>query len=302
MRNIILSIVLAFLIFGCIGVGTQEQTEELPGVDDLLEPQDGAAPCNASYSFSDLEDSVFSEKSYLLATVVCAAGEKLELSVGDEVAESFVIANNESTVVTFTVPTTKNGIFNVTVTSDGNPVFFQEWEVEPLGNTDTTDVGYDGISFKEWRAMAFDIETPVELGRVRIFMKRIEGKTQPNTNILVEVREDDGENPGELLDVVTLPITETTLSDNWINFDFDPKVQLEEGKYWIVMKVEQTEDTMLVSDTVMIHYVTVDKEVEGNDYTRLMRLSVDDETGYASETEWEWLPYDKIYNVVLRYE
>jgi hypothetical protein len=116
----------------------------------------------------------------------------------------------------------------------------------------------------------------------------------------MEIREDDGGEPGSLVSSVKIPITEVTLTYNWIHFDFEPKAHLEEGRYWVVTKVEQTENVKLVSDNVMLHYVMIDKYSPGNDYTLQMLLDVDEKTGFGIETSWEELSYDREYNIVVK--
>jgi hypothetical protein len=64
--------------------------------------------------------------------------------------------------------------------------------------------------------------------------------------------------------------------------------------------VEQTESIKVVSDTVMLHYATIDRLEDGNDYTMQMDLDVDDQTGYAIETYWQPLSFDREYNIVLK--
>ena len=135
--------------------------------------------------------------------------------------------------------------------------------------------------------------------RVKIYMKRLAYKTQPSTEIVVEVRSDDGGDPGSVVASVKRPINATTLSDNLINFDFATEPTLAPGRYWIVVRIEQTEDVNLVSDTVNIHYVAVDRQAPGNGYTRQMMLDVDKASGFASETEWAPLSYDRVYSIVL---
>jgi len=67
------------------------------------------------------------------------------------------------------------------------------------------------------------------------------------------------------------------------------------------MKVDQTEERAITSDTVTVHHTPIDRDKPGNDYTRKMRLDADLKTGVVTETTWDPLSYDRIYNVVLAY-
>jgi len=256
--------------------------------------------CEApSYSFSTLEDGTFSKTTELVATVTCGGGKTLTASVDGEEVDSVTVESNATTPIGFDVVAIKVGTPKVTVESDGETILSRDWKVSPLGDSDTSGLEYDAISFKEWRAMAVDVENEIEAGRVRAYMKRMQSRTQPSTNIIVELRDDSGGNPGNLVASVKRPITVTTLTENWINFDFDPAPTLSPGRYWIVFKVEQTEEVKLISDVTNIHYVAIDKQAEGNDYTMEMKLTVDEKTGEASETTWKELSYDRVYTIVL---
>lgn len=295
MRAIIVSLLIALLVFGCTGPSAPG-TPASPGIV----PDEEVEACTFDSSFSGPADGVFGGTEKLTGSVTCAAGQQLELSVDGEVVDTMAISDNATTTVSFDVPGVKVGALEVTVASAGVTLYTTEWNVGILGNDDVSGADFDSLSFKQWRAMAFDIEAPVEVGRVSAYMKRLEGKTQPNTNLLVEIRKDASGEPGSLVDSVAIPMAETTLSYNWIHFDFEQPAQLQKGRYWIVVQVEQTENILLVSDAVMLHYTTNDRLAEGNDYTRQMDLSIDQKTGYASETTWEPLSFDREYNIVIR--
>ena len=130
-------------------------------------------------------------------------------------------------------------------------------------------------------------------------MKRLAAKTQPGTEIAVDIREDAGGSPGGIIATSKRPINATTMTENWINFDFDPAPELQEGRYWIAVRIVQTEDVDLISDMVNIHYVPNDKQADGNDRTRQMLLSVNLKDGVATETSWAPLSYDRDYSIVL---
>ena len=152
----------------------------------------------------------------------------------------------------------------------------------------------------EWRAMAVNVGNRINLDRVKVFMKRIDYRTQPATKVVIEVRDSDSNGmPGKVLDSVSVPVNVTTLTDNWATFKFDDKPALAPGKYWVVMKIDQSESVNVVSDTVTIHYTPIDKTAPGNSYTAQMILDVDPKSGLASETQWAPLSFDKAYDVVV---
>lgn len=297
MRYVLL-LLTAVLLFGCAGQAPsgEQPSGIVPGIPGTTPP---AEECSPSYSFSELEDGVLSQSTDLVATVTCAGGKRIAVKLDGAEATALIPETNATQPLTLTFGPKTDGTLTLTVEVDGQTVYSREWDVAPLGSADTSGVENDAVSFKEYRAMAVDVENSITPDRVRIFMKRLDSKTQAGTQILVEIRDDDSGNPGSLVAETRLPITATTLSDNWINFDFAEKPTLSPGTYWLVMKVEQTEGISTVSDKVNIHYVTVDKQQPGNDYTRVMKLSVNEQTGEASETSWEPLPYDRVYSVVL---
>ena len=318
MRLIVLAIAAFLIVSGCLGGGpaipnSQTQGTQVPGTTPTVEK------CTSSYSFSQVSDGMLSKTTRLVATVTCAAGKNITVKLDDEVAATVSTDTNATTPLNLDLTPTKDGVLKLTVESDGEIVFSRDWTVVPLGNADTRGIDYDPVSFKEWRAMAFEVETAFKVGRVRIFMKRLQSSTQPGTNIVVEIRKDNGDQPGEVKMTFKRPINATTLSDNWINFDVPlqppipapavpgvPNIDplsivstLNPGRYWVVLKIEQTDEVNLISDVVNVHYVTVDRQTEGNNYTKQMYLTVDPKTGYASETQWTPLSYDRTYSITI---
>ncbi len=292
---LLLSIV---LIFGCTG---QSGPSAPTGPSQPSGPSAPSDDCTPEYSFSELENSTFGSDETLAATVTCAAGETLTVKVDGTTVAKQRIADNSTTPVDFSVPAMKDGTLKVTVGTDSETLFSRDWEVEPLGNSDLFGTGYESFSFKEWVAMSFDLENDVELGQVKAYLKRQSSQTQPSSMIVMEVREDNSGEPGTLVTSVKKPIADTTLTANWLKFDLDSKEELDAGTYWVVLKIDQTEEITLVSDVVTVHYAVIDRQVEGNDYTRRMSLDVDLKTGVASETSWDPLSYDREYNIVLGY-
>ncbi len=290
----LLFIAAAILLLGC--TGGEAPTNEQPTIPDVKLPGES---CDQSYSFSEIDDGTFGKTSSLVATVTCAGGKSLITKIDGKAVGSTMIESNETTVIDLDVPGIKDGEVNLEVDLDGTTVFQRSWDVAMLGHADTLGTNYDTVSFREWLAVKFNIEEKVDVGQIRTFMRRQNPKTLPNSMIVAEIRENDGNEPGDVIGGQEIDITETTLTANWIKFDFDDKVRLNPGEYWIVVRIDQVEDTTLTSDTVTIHATTIDREKPGNDYTRKMSLDVDPITGKASETSWTDLAYDKTYNIVL---
>jgi hypothetical protein len=231
--------------------------------------------------------------------VTCVAGESVVAKVDGVAVASASVTTNATQEVKLGIPAKEDGAHKVTVEIGGTPLFSNDWSVKPLGTTDIKGLETDAISFKEWRGIAVDIDNPITAARVRAYVKTQQFHLQPSSQILMEIRKDNGGKPGDIVAYVRQPIKAVTQTDNWLNFDLDPAKTLESGRYWIVMKVEQTEDVNLVSDLVQLHYVVVDKTASGNDHTTQMLLNVDEKTGMASESSWTPLNYDKEYNIVL---
>lgn len=298
-------VIAALLVFGCLGGGQSGPVvnisgPQLPGgVQDIVEPPPVADECVPGYSFQPLQNGMLGHATNLEATVTCAAGKTITVKLDGEVATTARVEGNETTALNFELIPRKEGTVRVTAETGGSSLLSRDWTVAPLGSSDTKGLENDGISFKEWRAVGFEVDGQASIGRVRAYVKRIEAMTQPNTNIVVEIKSDNGGVPGTLLGSVIKPITTTTMSDNWINFDFTSPIDVQRGKYWVVFRIDQTENVNLISDTIYLHYVPVDKQAAGNDYTRQMILTVDPRTGIASETSWTPLSYDRYYSMTI---
>ena len=122
--------------------------------------------------------------------------------------------------------------------------------------------------------------------------------TLEDTYIIAEIRLDNNGEPGEeVLASSMLSIDETTMSENWIWFNFAEPVELAPpGRQWVVFSIDYPD---LVSDVVNIHYVGEDTLAEPNDYTKRMLLEWSDDEREFVKTEWEQLTYDKQFAVVL---
>jgi hypothetical protein len=299
MRNVIILLLVAALIFGCTG-GNQTQGGKNGSTIPQI-PGTGGTPaeaCTPSYSFSELQAGTLSETAKVVATVTCADGKALSLKVDGTEAESVTVSGNATQPLNIEFYPKKVGTLKVTIESGGETLYSRDWSVNALGSEDTSGLDYDGASFKEWRAMAMDVQNPITPDRVKVYMKRIAAKSQKGTQIVVDIRKDDSGNPGDIVASVKRPINATTMTDNWINFDFDSPPALSAGKYWVVVRIEQSENVNLVSDVVNVHYVG-DRLSDPNTYTRQMLLDVDMVSGVASESSWQPLSYDRTYSIVL---
>ena len=159
----------------------------------------------------------------------------------------------------------------------------------------------DAVSYRQWLAEAVDVGNQITVARAEAYLSTEQSSMQPNSSMIMEIRTDDNGKPGAVVGTAKDPMSAITQSDNWVGFDFSPAVTLAPGRYWMVVKAQQGQ-TGLVTDIVQLHYVTVDKTAAGNDYTRQMTLSVDENTGIATETSWQPLGYDKEYDVFLESE
>lgn len=302
MRYVAVFLLAAVLLLGCTGGGQQTggQPSGSGGGGSQQPPSGGGEACAPTYSFSDLQDGVLSQTSSLTATVTCGWNKTLTVKLdGSDVAD-VTLDTNATKPVTLEFYPRYDGNQKLTVESDGEVVFSRNWSVAALGNDDTKGLDYDSVSFKEWRAMAVNVGNPINLDRIRVFMKRIDYRTQPTTKVVIEVRGSDSNGmPGKVVDSVSVPVNVTTLTDNWATFKFDDKPALAPGKYWVVVKIDQSESVNVVSDTVTVHYTAIDKTAPGNSYTAQMILNVDPKSGLASETQWAPLSFNRAYDIVL---
>lgn len=300
MKYLIAFLLAALLIFGCVGgpstpsqSNTNQGTPSIPGVGQP------AAQCTPSQTFSDLPNAVLSSTTQLTATVTCYDGSSIVVKVDGQPVVTQAVTGNATQAVQLGIPATTDGAHNVSVEIGGQSLLSKAWTVAPLGNPDVKGLETDAVSFKEWRAEAVDVQNPITAARVKAYLSTQQSTTEPNSHIVMEIEKDNGGNPGDVVATVKQPIKVVTQSDNWINFDLDPAVTLQPGRYWIVFSVEQTQDVNLVSDLVQLHYVTVDKTASGNDHTTQMLLNVDPKSGMASESQWTPLSYNREYNIVL---
>ena len=294
MRNLIVILLAAILIFGCVNAPTKAPSG---GQTTPTGQTTQTEACTQSQTFSDLGPGILGGTSELAATVTCAAGKSIVVMVDGSTVATTVVPSNDTQTIKLEVPATTDGAHKVTVEIDGQTLLSKDWNVDPLGTQGIKGLETDAVSFREWRATAIDIATPITVSHVKAYVKTQQGTTQPDSKVVMEIRKDASGNPGDIVATAKNPISMVTQTDNWLNFDFT--TALSPGRYWLVMRVEQSAGTTLISDLVQVHYVVVDKTAAGNDHTRQMVLDVDTNTGIATETQWTPLTYDKEYNVVV---
>ncbi|HID73305.1 TPA: hypothetical protein EYP38_05170 [Candidatus Micrarchaeota archaeon] len=303
MRTTLVLLLSMILLFGCVsepaavpsGTGTEAPPEgEAPPAG---EQPPGEMECDASYAFSQLQSVKLSEVTTFTITATCSEGKEIGLYLNDKLAGKLEVLSNDPTVLNFDIVATVDGVSDVVVKSNDETIYAEEWNIAPLGSTDVSGSDFDQISNKKWLAVAFEVENRVKVGSIGAYVKRLNAQTLQESYVLAEIRGSEGGNPGESIIASSMvPITETTLTDNWLYLNYD--VTLQPGKYWIVFRVAKDEPT-IVGDVITLHYVSVDTHAPPNDYTRRMTLEWSDTERVWEQTSWEELPFDKEYAVVI---
>ena len=308
-KSILLVLGLTLVLFaGCIGPApedyvteggssalnvTENETEELVEVEPACEP---------SYEFSGLpEKGVIGQPVQFSVVSTCAKNKIIGLNI-DELQESGgSITTNDPVNFNFVLMPEVEGTKQLVVWSDADAIYNESWEVLPIGSTDTSGSKNDGASVSEWLATSFEIQNSIKVRSVGMYLKRLHSQTMQHSMILVDIRADDGGQPSEnYITVDELPITDTTLTENWIYFNFGDSIELEPGKYWVVLRVTQETQDQIVSDVVNLHYTfDGDTTVPGNEYTKRMRLEWDNDQRKFAKTNWEPLAYDRTYSVIV---
>lgn len=198
MKAMIVLILASLLVFGCLGIGGTQASHPAGngsakgtgGTQGTGASGQQAAACTPAYSFSDLPAGVLSKTNHLAATATCAAGKRMVVKLDGTEAATASPASNDTSPVDFAIAPKKDGTVKLTVESDGTTVLSRDWEVTPLGSSDTRGLETDAISFKEWRGVAFTVENQIAVDKVRMFLKRLASSTQPGTNLILELRKD----------------------------------------------------------------------------------------------------------------
>ena len=301
MKRILFVIAAALLISGCVNVpgGLQNATKNLtvptlPNASNVAGAVANATQqpsCSPSYSFSAPKAAVLSGTGSLSGTATCAANKVVTVYVnGVQVGQSTV--SGDPSQLNFDLAATMDGTNKVTVDSDGAEVYSADWTVSPIGYTTTAGTDNDQISVKNWKAVAFDVDNPITVKAVGAYLRTLQTSTLLNTSVVVDIRSDSGGNPGSVVATASLPITQVTMTPNWINFPVD--AQLSKGRYWVVFRVDQ-QASQLLSDSVNILYVTVDKGKPGDADHKKMDLVRNDQTETWDQTTWGPLAYARNY-------
>ncbi len=309
MRGIFVALILAsLLIFGCVG-GEAEFVEEGDTVTETGQEtvdggttqetvETGDSDCEPSYMVLELGVGVFSKGTPFGVSAECAGGKTVALYVDSEKIAEQEINTNNPTVLNFVLIPKTEGTKTVEVKVDGETVHGVSWPVIPLGSQDISGNKNEDVSSRKWIAISYHVDSRVEVKSVGAYMKRLYSNTLKDTYVVAEIRSDNNGEPGdEILASSTLPIEETTMTENWIWFNFDEPVELAPpGIHWVVFRIDYSD---LVSDVVNIHYVGEDTLSEPNDHTKRMLLEWDDDARKFVKTEWQELSYDKEFSVVL---
>jgi len=312
MRGLFVALILAsLLVFGCIG-GEQPVVEEGDTVtentsDDTTEEtteeeteEVEEADCEPSYTISELSDGIFSKGTPFVVNAECAGGKTVALYIGEQKVSEQAISTNNAAVLNFLLAPKSEGFKDIEVKVDGETIYTAEWYVAPLGSQDISGSKNEDISSRKWVAVKYHIDSFVEAKSIGAYMKRLYGNTLEDTYVAAEIRPDNEGEPGDTVLATSLvPITDTTMSYNWIWFDFPDAVGLATGNnYWVVFRIDYPE---LVSDTVNIHYVGEDNLAPANDYTlrNLLEWSDSEREYVETETGWQEMTYDKEFAIVI---
>ncbi len=277
-------------------------TAKLPPVPSggaETQPTPSSSKCPPSYLFGEVANGTLGHTSHIVATVSCLAGKVVSVRVGDSTLVRMVVNTNDSQTIDLIFIPPKDGTFRLSVDLDGSEIYFQAFRVSPLGSVVTTGTSlYDSISRKEWRTLEFETAGPLTITRAKVYIQRLDGYPT-EANMVLDIRGDNGGVPGSILATVRKPLSSATMTPNWIKFVLSQPLQIPAGKYWAVLRLEQT-GSPLSTDSYYVHYVVNDKQAEGNGYTRQMVLNVDRSGEILTETKWDPLSYDRTYQIQVQ--
>jgi len=300
MKKLLLVLASALLIFGCISLpgGTSlPKNLSVPTVPNVTQAanQSVTAPvvqtCSPSYSFTDPSPAVLGGTGALSVSATCAANKAISVEVAGVSAGQSTVPG-DSAVLNFNLPASADGTVKVEVKSDGASIHSADWEVKPIGYSNTAGIDNDQVSIKNWKAVAFDVQNPISVKKAGAYLRRLQSMTLQGSTVIVEIRSDSGGAPGAVVSSGSLPITGVTMTPNWIYFPMN--AQLQKGRYWLVFKVDQA-GSAIVSDVVNIQYYSADKTKPGNQDHMKMDLQRNEDTQQWEETTWDTLAYDRNY-------
>jgi hypothetical protein len=311
MRGLFVALILAsLLVFGCVGEEAVVEegdtvTEETGEIGDTTEEtteetvETGDSECEPSYMVLELGAGIFSKGTPFGVSAECAGGKTVSLYVDSEKIAEQQVATNDVAVLNFVLIPKSEGAKTVEVKVDGETVYSTSWPVIPLGSQDISGSKNEDVSSRKWVAISYHVDSRVQVKSVGAYMKRLYSNTLEDTYVVAEIRPDNNGEPGdEVLASSRLLIDETTMTENWIWFNFEEPVELAPpGRNWVVFRIDYPD---IVSDVVNIHYVGEDTTSEPNEYTMRKLLEWDDdEREFVETTGWETFTYNKEFSVVL---
>lgn len=315
MRGLFVVLILAsLLVFGCVGEQAvveegstvtgetgevSDTTGDTTGETTQETVETGDSECEPSYMVLELGAGIFSKGTPFGVSAECAAGKTVSLYVDSEKIAEQQVTTNDVAVLNFVLIPKSEGAKTVEVKVDGETVYSTSWPVIPLGSQDISGNKNEDVSSRKWVAISYHVDSRVEVKSVGAYMKRLYSNTLEDTYVVAEIRPDNNGEPGdEVLASSRLLIDETTMTENWIWFNFDEPVELAPpGRNWVVFRIDYPD---IVSDVVNIHYVGEDTTSEPNDYSKRKLLEWDDdEREFVETTGWETFSYDKEFSVVL---
>lgn len=310
MKNeLVLMLLSMILLFGCVdlsggttepGTGSQETevTEQESGEEGIVIKTEEET-CDASYAFSKLSPGVFSESVPFAVTATCAKGKYVSIYLNDRLLVQKSVSTNDPEILDFDLSARSDGTNDLEVKAGSEVVYSETWDVLPLGSTDTRGKDYDQVSNKKWIATALDVDNIVDVNSIGAYMKRLEYHTLQDSYIVAEIRADVNNNPSdEYISKVSLPITDATMTENWLYFNLARTATLEPGRYWVVFYVIKEEPT-IVGDTVNLHYIALDNTVPPDGKAKQMSLSWSDSSRNWEQSTWEHSKFKKTYSVFL---
>lgn len=306
MRGLFVTLILvSILVFGCVGEEqvvveegdtiTEEEEETTEEIEETVEAED----CEPSYMVLELGAGIFSKGTPFGVSAECAGGKTVSLYVDSEMVAEQDVTTNNVVVLNFVLIPKSEGTKTVEVKVDEETVYSASWPVVPLGSQDISGNKNEDVSSRKWIAISYHVDSRVQVKSVGAYMKRLYSNTLEDTYVVAEIRPDNNGEPGEeVLASSMLSIDETTMTENWIWFNFPEPVELAPpGRQWVVFRIDYPD---IVSDVVNIHYVGEDTLSEPNEYTKRMLLEWDDtEREFVETTGWELMTYDKQFAVVL---
>ncbi len=307
MKIIVFGLFLAVLLFsGCIQMPTPETINVTEGktitdVGGVVESVAGGGEqqCEPSYSATLPEKGKMGGQAVVSVTASCAKGKTVSAYLGSTKIAQQTINSDEATVVTLNMPLKSDGTGTLRVDVDGKMIAMGDIEVSPLGSDDTSGTKNNAFSIKEWIANGFEAQGDITVKSIGVYMRRLYSNTLQNSYVIIEVRPDDGNKPGDTVLATTYkPIEQITMNERWIWFNFDDAVELAEGKYWLVFRVDQ-ENKALVSDVANIHYVGEDTTKPAGWNIKKMQLEWDARQEKYLYTSWEPLSYDRAYSILI---